>query len=73
MQAAKEHILSSTSCKDILTAMIDGDNSSKRFIEGTNVNGGNNSVKQDQSFRYPGAPLLAAVPIICGERTGKAM
>lgn len=30
------------------TAMIDGDNLSKRFMEGTNVNGGNNSVKQDQ-------------------------
>lgn len=48
MQAAKENILSSTCCKDILTAVIDGDNSSKRFMEGTNVNGGNNIVKQDQ-------------------------
>lgn len=48
MQAAKENILSSACCEDILTAMIDGDNPSKWFKEGSNINGGNNSVKQDQ-------------------------
>lgn len=33
-------------CKDILTAVVDCDNSSQRFMKGTSANGGNNSVNQ---------------------------